>query len=37
MPDIESILNIIFKESKKYDQSDQHSLAISQYSLVISN
>ncbi len=37
MPDIESNLNIIFKESKKYDQSDQHSLAISQYSLVISN
>ena len=37
MPDIEPNHDIIFKESKKYDQSDQHSLAISQYSLVISN
>lgn len=37
MRNIESNPCIIFQESKKYDQSDQHSLAISQYSLVISN
>jgi len=36
MPNNQTCSNYIFKECNKCDQIDQHSLAISQYSLVFS-